>query len=121
MENPHQPEVIRMKKVVAIIRPEKLNDVKAALEEKGYFAMTVHEVKGRGAQRGICLQYRGKQIKVDMIPKVEIEMVIGDEDVHPVIDTIKLNARTGKFGDGKIFVSPVEMIVGIRTDDEIIS
>lgn len=118
MENPQQPEVMIMKRVIAIIRPEKLNDVKAALEEKGYFPMTVHEVKGRGAQRGICLQYRGRQIKVDMIPKVEIEMVIGDIDVQHVIDIIVENARTGKFGDGKIFVSPVEMMVGIRTGDE---
>ncbi|WP_319506768.1 P-II family nitrogen regulator [uncultured Methanolobus sp.] len=108
-----------MKRVKAIIRPEKLEDVKAALEEKGYFAMTVYQVKGRGAQRGICLQYRGKQIKVDMIPKTEIEMVVGDEDVRPIIEIIRASARTGKFGDGKIFVSPIELVAAIRNDDEI--
>ncbi|WP_094228616.1 P-II family nitrogen regulator [Methanolobus psychrotolerans] len=110
-----------MKMVKAIIRPEKLNDVKAALEERGYFPMTVTEVKGRGAQKGICLQYRGKQIKVDMIPKTEIEMVVGDEDVRPIIEIIRASARTGKFGDGKIFVSPVEIVAAIRNDDEIVS
>ncbi|WP_406660942.1 P-II family nitrogen regulator [Methanolobus sp. ZRKC3] len=110
-----------MRKVTAIIRPERLEFVKTALEEKGFFAMTIREVKGRGAQKGICLQYRGKQIKVDTIPKTEIYMVIDDEDVRPVIDIIKKNARTGKFGDGKIFVSPVEIVVGIRTGDEIVS
>ncbi|WP_407355718.1 P-II family nitrogen regulator [Methanolobus sp. WCC5] len=110
-----------MKKVTAVIRPEKLEDVKAALEEKGYFAMTVHEVKGRGAQKGICLQYRGKQIKVDMIPKTEIEMVVGDGDVRPIIEIIRTSARTGKFGDGKIFISPVEIVAAIRNDEEIIS
>lgn len=106
-----------MKQVTAIIRPEKLEEVKTALEDKGYFPMTISEVKGRGAQKGICLQYRGSQIKVDTIPKIEIYMVIGDEDVKPVVETIRKSARTGKFGDGKIFVSPIEEVYGIRTDD----
>ncbi|WP_292469800.1 P-II family nitrogen regulator [Methanolobus sp.] len=110
-----------MKTIKAIIRPEKLEDVKAALEEKGYFPMTVTQVKGRGAQKGICLQYRGKQIVVDMIPKTEIEMVVGDDDVRPIIKTIRASARTGKFGDGKIFVSPIELVAAIRNDDEIVS
>ncbi|WP_406658067.1 P-II family nitrogen regulator [Methanolobus sp. ZRKC2] len=110
-----------MKRVIAVIRPEVFENVKSSLEEKGYFSMTVHEVKGRGAQKGICLQYRGKQIKVDMIPKIEIEMIVGDEDVRPIIDIIRKTARTGKFGDGKIFVSPVEIVAGIRTDEEIVS
>lgn len=108
-----------MKKINAIIRPEMLNDVKAALEEKGYFPMTVYEVKGRGAQKGICLQYRGKKIEVDMIPKIEIDMVVKDADVRPIIDIIRKSARTGKFGDGRIFVLPVELVAAIRTDDEI--
>jgi len=110
-----------MKTVKAVIRPEKLDDVKAALEENGYFAMTVTQVKGRGAQKGICLQYRGTQIKVDMIPKTQLEMVVGDEDVRPIINIIKKSARTGKFGDGKIFVSPVDIVAAIRNDDEIVS
>mgnify|MGYP000957621082 FL=1 len=108
-----------MKKINAIIRPEMLNDVKAALAEQGYFAMTVYEVKDRGSQKGICLQYRGKKIEVDMIPKMEIDMVVKDEDVRPIIDIIRRSARTGKFGDGRIFVSPVELVAAIRTDDEI--
>jgi nitrogen regulatory protein P-II 1 len=119
MESPQLPEVTDMKKITAIIRPEKLEEVKTALEDKGFFPMTIKEVRGRGAQKGSCIQYRGKQIMVDTIPKIEIYMVVSDEDVRPIIDTIKENARTGKFGDGKIFVSPVETVIGIRTGDEI--
>lgn len=107
-----------MKKINAIIRPEMLNDVKEALAAAGHFAMTVYDVKGRGAQKGICLQYRGKQIVIDLIPKMAIDMVVKDEDVHPIIDIIRKSAHTGNFGDGKIFVSPIEFVAAIRTDDE---
>ncbi len=117
MVNPQLHEVTKMKQVTAIIRPEKLEEVKTALEDRGYFPMTISEVKGRGAQKGICIQYRGSQIKVDTIPKVEIYMVVNDEDVRPITDTIRKSARTGKFGDGKIFVSPIEEVIGIRTDE----
>ena len=106
-----------MKMVVAIIRPEKLEDVKKALEEKGFVAMTVTEVKGRGEQKGIKLQFRGREIKVDLLQKVKIEMVVKDEDVDAVIDTIVKSARTGRYGDGKIFVLPVEKSVRIRTGE----
>ena len=106
-----------MKMVVAIIRPEKLEDVKKALEEKGFIAMTVTEVKGRGEQKGITLQFRGRTMEVDLLQKVKIEIVVKDEDVDTVIDTIVKSARTGRYGDGKIFVLPVEKSVRIRTGE----
>jgi len=106
-----------MKMVVAIIRPEKLEDVKKALEEKGFIAMTVTEVKGRGEQKGIKLQFRGRTMEVDLLQKVKIEMVVKDEDVDAVIDTIVKSARTGRYGDGKIFVLPIEKSVRIRTGE----
>ena len=101
--------------VVAIIRPEKLEEVKKALEEKGFVAMTVTEVKGRGEQKGIKLQFRGREIEVDLLQKVKIEMVVKDEEVDAVIDTVIKSARTGKYGDGRIFVLPVEKSAKIRT------
>jgi nitrogen regulatory protein P-II 1 len=106
-----------MKMVVAIIRPEKLEDVKKALEEKGFIAMTVTEVKGRGEQKGITLQFRGRTMDIDLLQKVKIEMVVNDKDVDTVIDTIVKSARTGRYGDGKIFVLPVEKSVRIRTGE----
>jgi len=107
-----------MKKVEAIIRPEKLDHVKKALEEKGFFAMTVSEVKGRGEQKGITLQFRGRTMEVDLLPKVKIEMVVKDEDVDAVVETIVSAAKTGKFGDGKVFVIPVEDVVRVRTGEK---
>jgi nitrogen regulatory protein P-II 1 len=106
-----------MKMVVAVIRPEKLESVKKALEAKGFVAMTVTEVKGRGEQKGITLQFRGRTMEVDLLPKMEIVMVVKDEDVDAVIDTIVQSARTGRYGDGKIFVLPVERSVRIRTGE----
>ena len=106
-----------MKMVVAIIRPEKLESVKKALEAKGFVAMTVTEVKGRGEQKGITLQFRGRTMDVDLLSKVKIEIVVRDEDVDAVIDTIVKSARTGRYGDGKIFVLPVEKSVRIRTGE----
>ena len=103
-----------MKKIEAIIRPEKQDQVLNALSEDGFKALTVFEVKGRGAQKGIKLQYRGDSITVDLIPKVEIMMVVNDEEVESVIKIIKEKAYTGKFGDGKIFVTPVERIDKVR-------
>lgn len=103
--------------VQAIIRPEKMEAVKKALEEKGFIAMTIIEVRGRGEQKGITLEFRGRKIEVDSIPKVKIEMVINDVDVDLVIETIRANARTGKVGDGKIFVLPVEKMCKVRLDD----
>ncbi|WP_202319696.1 P-II family nitrogen regulator [Archaeoglobus neptunius] len=109
-----------MKMVIAVIRPEKLECVKKALEEKGFVGMTVTEVKGRGEQKGIKLQFRGREVEVDLLQKTKIEVVVSDKDVDEVIETIATSARTGKFGDGRIFVVPVEKSIKIRTGEEII-
>jgi len=106
-----------MKKVEAIIRPEKLEQVKKALEENGYTGMTVTEVRGRGEQRGIRLQFRGRSITVDLLTKIKIEIVVPDEDVDKVVKIIMDNARTGKPGDGRIFIIPVEKAIRIRTGE----
>ena len=106
-----------MKKVEAIIREEKLDAVKRALEEKSYFGMTVSEVSGRGKQKGIPLQWRVGEYRVDLLPKLKIELVVLDEDVSVVIDAIIRKSRTGELGDGKIFVLPVEHVVRVRTGD----
>jgi nitrogen regulatory protein P-II 1 len=106
-----------MKMVQAIIRPEKLDAVKKALAEKGFVAMTMIEVNGRGEQKGITLEYRGKKVEVDVIPKVKIELVVKDEAVDEVIAIVRGAARTGRVGDGKIFVLPVELMCKVRTDE----
>jgi nitrogen regulatory protein P-II 1 len=104
--------------IQAIIRPERFDPVKTALENKGFVAMTVIEVKGRGEQKGITLEYRGKPIQVDLLPKMKVEIVVKNEDVDAVIGTIRSAARTGKFGDGKIFILPVERMTKVRTEEE---
>lgn len=106
-----------MKKIEAIIREEKLDAVKKALEENSYFGMTVSQVSGRGRQKGIPLQWRVGEYRVDLLPKLKIELVILDEDVPTAVDAIVRNARTGEIGDGKIFVLPVESVVRVRTGD----
>ena len=106
-----------MKKIEAIIREEKFNAVKKALEEKSYFGMTVSEVSGRGKQKGIPLQWRVGEYRVDLLPKLKIELVVLDEDVDAALGAIIRNARTGETGDGKIFVLPVESVVRVRTGD----
>jgi nitrogen regulatory protein P-II 1 len=106
-----------MKKVEAIIRPERLDAVKHALEEIGCIGMTVSEVRGRGRQRGVVHQWRGREYRVDLLPKVKLEIVLGDEMVEKVIQTIVESARTGSIGDGKIFVVPVEEVVRVRTGE----
>jgi len=106
-----------MKKIEAIIREEKLNAVKQALEEKSYFGMTVSEVSGRGKQKGIPLQWRVGEYRVDLLPKLKLELVVLDEDVDAALEAIIRNARTGETGDGKIFVLPVESVVRVRTGD----
>ena len=118
MESGRRIEVISMKMVQAIIRPEKLEMVKKALTDKGFIAMTIIEVRGRGEQKGIILEYRGKKVEVDTIPKVKLELVVKDEDVDKVIATVRESGRTGKVGDGKIFVLPVERMAKVRTDEE---
>ena len=106
-----------MKKIEAIIREEKLNSVKKALEEKSYYGMTVSEVSGRGRQKGIPLQWRVGEYRVDLLPKLKIELVVLDDDVPAAIDAIVANARTGETGDGKIFIMPVETVIRVRTGD----
>ena len=106
-----------MKKVEAIIKPFKLEDVKDALAEIGITGMTVSEVKGYGRQKGHSELYRGAEYVVDFLPKVKMEMVVEDSQEEQVINTIVEAARTGKIGDGKIFVSNVEKIVRIRTGE----
>jgi nitrogen regulatory protein P-II 1 len=106
-----------MKKIEAIIREERLEAVKKALEENSYFGMTVSEVSGRGKQKGITLQWRVGEYRVDLLPKLKIELVVLDEDIPTAIDAIVRNARTGEIGDGKICVLPVESVVRVRTGD----
>lgn len=106
-----------MKMVKAIIRPERADFVKKALEDKGFFAMTISEVMGRGDQKGISLQYRGGVMAIDLLPKIKIEIVIKDTDAGVVVDAIANAAKTGKIGDGKIFVLPVERSVRVRTGE----
>ena len=106
-----------MKKIEAIIREEKLEAVKKALEEKSYYGMTVSEVIGRGRQKGISLQWRVGEYRVDLLPKIKLELVVFDDDVPAALDAIVRNARTGETGDGKIFVLPVESAIRVRTGD----
>ncbi|HEU5077918.1 MAG TPA: P-II family nitrogen regulator [Opitutaceae bacterium] len=106
-----------MKLVIAIIKPFKLEEVKTALSEIGVEGMTVTEVKGFGRQKGHTEIYRGSEYTVDFLPKVKIEVVIPDEITTKVIEAVSKAAKTGKIGDGKIFVVPVEDAVRIRTDE----
>ncbi len=106
-----------MKMVKAIIKPERFEFVKKALEDKGFIGMTISEVKGRGEQKGITLQYRGGLMTVDLLPKIQLEIVIRDSDVDNLVATITEAARTGKIGDGKIFIMPVEKSIRIRTGE----
>ena len=103
-----------MKKIEAVIRPEKLEQVSDALIASGYHAMTVTDVRGRGEQRGIALQYRGREILVNLIPKVKIEIVVEDRCVDAIVKIVKTEAMTGRNGDGKIFVYDIEKCITIR-------
>jgi nitrogen regulatory protein P-II 1 len=106
-----------MKKVEAIIRPEKLTIVHEALKDLGYPGMTISEVKGHGVQKGIVQQWRGRQYTVEFLPKVKIEIVVPDNAVDRLLQVIKENAETGSIGDGKAFVSPVEDAMRLRTGE----
>ncbi len=107
-----------MKKIEAIVKPFKLDDVREALSEIGIPGMTATEVKGFGRQKGHTELYRGAEYVVDFLPKVRIEIVIADDQADACIEAITQAARTGKIGDGKIFVTPVERVVRIRTGEE---
>jgi nitrogen regulatory protein P-II 1 len=106
-----------MKKIEAIIRPHLLESVKDALQTLGVQGMTISEVKGFGRQKGHTEVYRGSEYKVEFVPKLKIEVILDDEVVEGAIDSIIKTARTGKFGDGKIFVFPVEEAIRIRTGE----
>jgi nitrogen regulatory protein P-II 1 len=106
-----------MKRIEAVIRPEKLTIVKAALEELGYPGMTVTEVKGHGIQKGITETWRGRTFKVDLLSKTKVELIVPDADVEKLVKTISEEAKTGNIGDGKIFVSTVDDAMRIRTGE----
>ncbi len=107
-----------MKKIDAIIKPYKLDDVKDALNEIGIKGMTISEVKGYGRQKGHKEIYRGAEYAVDFVPKLKIEVVVPADLVEKVVEAIRRSANTGKIGDGKIFVMPVDMAVRIRTGEQ---
>ncbi|HJW03098.1 MAG TPA: P-II family nitrogen regulator [Azospira sp.] len=106
-----------MKRIEAVIKPFKLDEVREALSEIGVTGLTVTEVKGFGRQKGHTELYRGAEYVVDFLPKIKLEVVVQDSNVEPAIDAIVKAARTGKIGDGKIFVMPVEQVVRIRTGE----
>ena len=107
-----------MKRIEAIIKPYKLDDVKEALVEIGVVGMTISEVKGYGRQQGHSELYRGAEYIVEFIPKVKLDLVLEQKDVEAAVEAISLAARTGKIGDGKIFVSSIEKTIRIRTGEE---
>jgi nitrogen regulatory protein P-II 1 len=106
-----------MKKVECIVRPHLLEAVKTALQEVGIVGMTVSEVKGFGRQKGHTETYRGSEYKVEFLPKVKVEVALSDELVDAAVDAVLKTAKTGKFGDGKVFVSTLEEVVRIRTGE----
>ena len=106
-----------MKLITAIVKPFTLDDVKTSLEDAGVLGMTVSEIQGYGRQKGHTEVYRGAEYSVDFVPKVRIEVVVDDSIVDKVVDSIVRAARTGKIGDGKVWVSPVDTIVRVRTGE----
>lgn len=107
-----------MKKITAIIREDRFTMVKDALSDIGYPGMTVTEVKGHGNQKGITEQWRGRTFKADLINKMQMEMVVADNDVEKIAQCIVKESQTGSIGDGKIFISPIENVVRIRTGEK---
>ena len=106
-----------MKKIEAVIKPFKLEEVKEALSNNGIKGLTVTEVKGFGRQKGHKELYRGAEYEIEFLPKIKLEIVVPDSEVENVVDTILSSARTGRLGDGKIFVTPMEQVIRIRTDE----
>jgi len=106
-----------MKKIEAIIKPFKLDEVKEALQQAGIQGMTVSEVKGFGRQKGHTELYRGAEYVVDFLPKIKLDIIVDDPDVQKVVDAIQKAAKTGRIGDGKIFVTSVEEVIRIRTGE----
>ena len=106
-----------MKKIEAIIRPFKLEDVREALIEEGIHGLTISEVRGYGRQKGHTETYRGSEYRIEFVPKIKIEVVIDDSKLDSVLDAISRTAKTGQVGDGKIFVSEIKDVIRIRTDE----
>lgn len=106
-----------MKKIEAIIKPFKLEDVKEALKEIGVQGLTVTEVKGFGRQKGHTELYRGAEYVIDFLPKIKLEIIVSDDVVTKVVETLTHSAKTGKIGDGKIFILPMEEVIRIRTGE----
>jgi nitrogen regulatory protein P-II 1 len=106
-----------MKKIVAIIRPFKMDEVKEALAEEGIKGLTITEVRGYGRQKGHSETYRGSEYRIEFVPKMKIEIVVEKEKVDKVVDAILRSAKTGQVGDGKIFISDVEEVIRIRTEE----
>ena len=106
-----------MKKIEAIIRPEKLNEVRKAIEAVGYPGLTITEAEGHGKQKGLTQQWRGETYRVEFLPKVKLEIVVGEADVDKITQAIIKAAKTGSVGDGKIFVSDVRDVIKIRTGE----
>src|SRR3989344_6598226 len=106
-----------MKKIEAIIRPEKLDEVKKALEAAGYPGISITQIEGHGKQKGVTQQWRGEIFKVDLLPKTKVEIVAADKDQERIISAIQKAAGTGNVGDGKIFVSNVDDVIRIRTGE----
>jgi len=117
-EGDHLKEHGFMKMVEAIVKPFKLDEVKEALTKAGIQGMTVEEVKGFGRQKGHTELYRGAEYTVDFLPKVKIQILVGDDKAARVVELISESARTGKIGDGKIFVTPVDEVIRIRTGEK---
>jgi nitrogen regulatory protein P-II 1 len=107
-----------MKKIEAIIRPEKLEEVRAALEKIGCAGLMVTEIEGHGKQKGMVQQWRGEKYKVALLPKLKVEIVVKDSDVERIVSTISDKAKTKEIGDGKIFILPVENAIRIRTGEK---
>ena len=106
-----------MRLITGIVKPFKLDDVKAALESFGIAGITVSEVQGYGRQRGHTEVYRGAEYRVDFVPKVRVEVLVDDDDADDVVDVIVKSAATGKIGDGKVWVTPIETVVRVRTGE----
>jgi nitrogen regulatory protein P-II 1 len=106
-----------MKKIEAIIRPEKLDDVKAKLEQSGYPGIMITEIEGHGKQKGVVQQWRGEKYRLELLPKVKVEIVVSDSDLEKILKTVQAAAVTGQVGDGKIFVTDIKDALRIRTNE----
>ena len=117
VERNAQTRSATMKKIEAIIRPEKVDEVRKAIEAVGYPGITITEAEGHGKQKGVTQQWRGETYRVEFLPKVKLELVVGDADVEKIVKAIIASAKTGAVGDGKIFVSDVRDVIKIRTGE----